>query len=53
MNIESGRFVGESSILAEIVERIRDVSSGPDGYLYIPADSVARKLLRVVPDYSP
>ena len=50
IDIESGKVVSEEAVFAEIGERIRDVRSGPDGYLYILTDSVSGKLLRIVPD---
>jgi len=50
IDIESGKVVSEEPVFEEIGERIRDVRSGPDGYLYILTDSIAGKLLRVVPD---
>ena len=50
IGIESGKVVSEEAVFSEIGERIRDVRSGPDGYLYILTDSVAGKLLRIVPD---
>ncbi|MBT5702176.1 MAG: PQQ-dependent sugar dehydrogenase [Gammaproteobacteria bacterium] len=50
IGIESGKVVSEEVVFSEIGERIRDVRSGPDGYLYILTDSVAGKLLRIVPD---
>ncbi|MGV0034341.1 MAG: PQQ-dependent sugar dehydrogenase [Candidatus Azotimanducaceae bacterium WSBS_2022_MAG_OTU7] len=50
LSIESGKVVGEEPVFTEIDARIRDVRSGPDGFLYILTDSESGKLLRVVPD---
>ena len=50
IDMDLGKVVGEESVFAEVGARIRDVQSGPDGYLYILTDSESGKLLRVVPD---
>ena len=50
ISIESGKVVGEEPVFSEIGARIRDVRTGPDGFLYILTDSESGKLLRVVPD---
>ena len=50
IDMDLGKVVGEESVFAEVGARIRDVRSGPDGYLYILTDSESGKLLRVVPD---
>ncbi len=49
LDMEGGIVVGEEPVFAEIGERIRDIRSGPDGFLYILTDSPVGKLLRVVP----
>lgn len=41
------RIVGEQWLLRDLGERIRDVRSGPDGYLYLLTDSNNGRLLRV------
>lgn len=45
-----GRSVVEQEVLlSDLDERIRDVRSGPDGYLYLLTDSSSGRLLRLVP----
>jgi glucose/arabinose dehydrogenase len=43
------RIVGEERLLEGAVGRIRDVRSGPDGYLYLLTDSPDGRLLRLEP----
>ena len=43
--IDSGRVVREQSVFAEVGERVRDVRTGPDGFLYLLTDSDNGKLL--------
>jgi len=50
IDMELGKVVGEETVFAEVGERIRDVRSGPGGFLYILTDSKSGRLLRVVPD---
>ncbi|MBE9539667.1 MAG: PQQ-dependent sugar dehydrogenase [Proteobacteria bacterium] len=50
LDLEDGKVVGEEILFGEIGERIRDVRSGPDGYLYLLTDSKDGKLIRVKPD---
>jgi glucose/arabinose dehydrogenase len=45
----SGRVLGQESLLKELEKRIREVRSGPDGYLYVLTDELEGKLLRIVP----
>ena len=49
LDLENGKVVGEEMLFGEIEERIRDVRSGPDGYLYLLTDSKDGKLIRVKP----
>ena len=49
LDMENGKVVAEEKLFSELGERIRDVRSGPDGYLYILTDSEEGKLIRVVP----
>ncbi len=49
LDMENGKIVAEEKLFSELGERIRDVRSGPDGYLYILTDSEDGKLIRVVP----
>ena len=45
----SGKVVRESKLISAVGERIRDVRQGPDGLLYVLADSANGKLIRLVP----
>lgn len=49
LQLSGGQVVAETSLFQELGERIRDVYSAPDGYLYLLTDSEAGKLIRVVP----
>jgi len=46
-DIEGDRIVGQEILLAGLKERIRDVRTGPDGFLYVLTDSDDGKLLRI------
>jgi glucose/arabinose dehydrogenase len=50
LSMENGKVASEEPIFSEIGERIRDVRTGPDGYLYLLTDSADGKVIRVVPD---
>ncbi len=50
LTIVDGRVVEEETLFAEIGERIRDVRTGPDGFLYLLTDSRNGRLLRIRPD---
>jgi glucose/arabinose dehydrogenase len=45
----TGGIVAEYELLAERDERIRDVTVGPDGYVYVLTDSADGALLRLEP----
>jgi glucose/arabinose dehydrogenase len=47
--LENDRVVGEERLLTELDSRIRGVSEGPDGALYVLTDGNTGKLLRLVP----
>lgn len=47
--LEEGEIVGEEELLADLGMRIRDVRSGPDGYLYLLSDHGQGALLRLEP----
>ncbi len=51
--LQGNRVVGEESLLKSLRERIRDVRTGPDGYLYVLTDSQNGRLLRLEPLSSP
>ena len=50
LDMENGKVVAEEIMFTEIGERVRDIRSGPDGFLYILTDGANAKMLRVVPD---
>jgi glucose/arabinose dehydrogenase len=47
--LSGDRVVGEQRLLTELNARIRGVSQGPDGALYVLTDGNAGKILRLVP----
>lgn len=49
LDMENGQVVAEEAVFSEIDLRIRDVRTGPDGFLYILTDSEAGKIIRVRP----
>jgi glucose/arabinose dehydrogenase len=49
LDMVDGKVKTEEILFREIGERIRDVRTGPDGFLYIITDSAAGKIIRVVP----
>ncbi len=49
IELDGEKVVGQEVILQNLSQRIRDVRSGPDGYLYILTDSSNGKVLRLKP----
>jgi glucose/arabinose dehydrogenase len=49
LRIDGRRIVGEEQLLEGRFGRIRDVVSGPDGYLYLCTNSGTDRILRLVP----
>lgn len=49
LDIEGGRVIRQEKLLVKLESRIRDVRSGPDGYLYILTDAPDGQLLRYGP----
>ena len=49
LDMEAGKVKAEEVLFSEIGERIRDIRTGPDGFIYILTDSAAGKIIRVVP----
>jgi glucose/arabinose dehydrogenase len=47
--MENGEPAGEEVLFAELGKRIRDVRTGPDGYLYLVTDGEGGSVLKVVP----
>ena len=51
LQLENGKIISEEALFTEIKERIRDIRTGPDGYLYILTDSPQGKVLRIRPSH--
>ncbi len=49
LTVSDGDVVAEEILFAEIGERIRDVRTGPDGFLYVLTESRNGRLIRVRP----
>ncbi|MDX5367547.1 MAG: PQQ-dependent sugar dehydrogenase, partial [Alphaproteobacteria bacterium] len=49
VKMENGEPAGEEVLFAELGKRIRDVRSGPDGFLYLVTDGEGGSVLRVTP----
>ena len=43
------KVLGQELLLEELEERIRDVRSGPDGFLYVLTDSPDGRVIRLEP----
>ncbi len=49
LEMRNGRVVREERYLGELKERIRDVTQGPDGLVYLLTDHPKGRVLRVKP----
>ena len=49
LEINGERVVGSEALLTDFGERIRDVQTGPDGFLYLLTDNPEGRLLRIRP----
>lgn len=49
IDLEQGKVVAQEALFSELEERIRDVRSGRDGYLYLLTDGDDGRLIRVSP----
>lgn len=49
LELTNGRVTRETRYLGELGERIRDVTVGPDGFVYLVTDSGNGRVLRVMP----
>jgi glucose/arabinose dehydrogenase len=49
LEVQGNRIVKQEVLLKELHERIRDVRTGPDGYLYVLTDNDNGRLLRLEP----
>jgi len=50
LELDGDKVTGQEVLLNDLAERIRDVRSGPDGYLYVLTDSPNGKVLRLEPE---
>lgn len=49
VDMENGEVVAQEELFADLGKRIRDVATGPDGYLYLVTDGEDGSVLRVSP----
>ena len=49
LDLEDGQVVDQEVLFTELGMRLRDVRTGPDGYLYLLTDSAEGKVLRIKP----
>lgn len=49
LEIKDDKIIAQETLLEDMQERIRDVRTGPDGYLYVLTDSDDGHLLRISP----
>lgn len=49
LETDGDRVIGQERLLEDLEERIRDVRTGPDGFVYITTDSDEGRVLRLVP----
>ena len=53
LEMDGDRVAAQEKLLEDLDERIRDVRSGPDGYIYLLTDSSNGELLRLEPAPNP
>lgn len=53
IRIVDGRWTQQEVLLSEISARVRDVRTGPDGYIYVLSDQEQGQVLRLVPASEP
>ena len=49
LDVSGEKVTGEERLLGNVNERMRDVTQGPDGALYILADNAKGRVLKIVP----
>lgn len=49
LELDGARILREERLLTQVGENIRDVRSGPDGYLYLATDNPEGRILRLEP----
>ncbi len=50
LHLQDNKVVAQETMLAERKQRIRDIRTGPDGYIYILTDSEQGQLLKLSPN---
>jgi glucose/arabinose dehydrogenase len=50
LEMDGDKVIDQEVLLTDLGERIRDVRSGPDGYLYVLTDNRRGRLLRLEPN---
>ena len=53
LDLADGAVAGQQMLLTELEARVRDVSVGADGSIFVLTDEPSGKLLRMVPDAAP
>lgn len=49
LTLEDNKVVAEETMFADRNQRIRDIRTGPDGYIYVLTDSIDGELLKISP----
>ena len=49
LTLENGQVIAQETMLTELNQRIRDIRTGPDGYLYVLTDSDNGSVLKLIP----
>lgn len=49
LTLKNGKVTAQEKILDELEQRIRDIRTGPDGYLYVLTDSDNGSVLKLIP----
>jgi len=49
LTVDGDKITGEERLLTDRKERIREVQTGPDGFVYVLTDESDGKLLKIAP----
>ena len=49
LSLDGEKVVEQETMLADRKQRIRDIRTGPDGYIYVLTDSINGELLKISP----
>ncbi len=49
LSLKDGKVTAQETMLTELEQRIRDIRTGPDGYLYVLTDSDQGSVLKLMP----